>query len=67
MCSPVSFNPPHGSSGPCLLLKMPPLLFVPRWLQSFYKRDYDDPYIKLALQGKVLRRKGSGYEVIQNV
>ena len=36
-----------------------------KWVRDFYRRDYADPAIALAVQGKVLRRKGKGYEVIE--
>jgi hypothetical protein len=35
------------------------------WVRSFYKRDFDDPAITLANEGKVLRRSGKGYVVIE--
>eukprot|EP00614_Pseudopedinella_elastica_P019774 CAMPEP_0172646584 /NCGR_PEP_ID=MMETSP1068-20121228/240316_1 /TAXON_ID=35684 /ORGANISM="Pseudopedinella elastica, Strain CCMP716" /LENGTH=378 /DNA_ID=CAMNT_0013460847 /DNA_START=213 /DNA_END=1349 /DNA_ORIENTATION=- len=37
------------------------------WLQEFYRRDYADPAIALAIQGKVLRRNGTGYAVINGI
>jgi hypothetical protein len=34
------------------------------WVNKFYREDYADPNIKLALEGKVLRKVGKVYEVM---
>jgi len=37
------------------------------WVRRFYARDYADPYIALALRGRVLRRSGRGYAVVESL
>ncbi len=35
------------------------------WLHEFYRRDFEDPYIRMALAGKVLQKNFRGYMEIE--